>query len=90
MPRKILFFLGFFLVSCVENLVHIQIFDYGSFSVKYNSIGHKNDLLDSDFIHPTSNDKHSWITSLRQINDSGTERLYGKKKLFYLHQLKQN
>lgn len=71
MPRKILFFLGFFLVSCVENLVHIQIFDYGSFSVKYNSIGHKNDLLDSDFIHPTTNDKHSWITSLRQINDSG-------------------
>ena len=27
MPRKILFFLGFFLVSCVENLVHMQIFD---------------------------------------------------------------
>ena len=81
MPRKILFFLGFFLVSCVENLVHIQIFDYGSFSVKYNSIGHKNDLLDSDFIHPTTNDKHSWITSLRQINDSGTENIWEKETI---------
>ena len=81
MPRKILFFLGFFLVSCVENLVHIQIFDYGSFSVKYNSIGHKNDLLDSDFIHPTTNDKHSWVTSLRQINDSGTENIWEKETI---------
>jgi len=81
MPRKILFFLGFFLVSCVENLVHIQIFDYGSFSVKYNSIGHKNDLLDSDFIHPTTNDKHSWITSLRQTNESGTENIWEKETI---------
>ena len=81
MPRKILFFLGFFLVSCVENLVHMQIFDNGSFSVKYNSIGHKNDLLDSDFIHPTTNDKHSWITSLRQINDSGTENIWEKETI---------
>jgi hypothetical protein len=81
MPRKILFFLGFFLVSCVENLVHIQIFDNGSFSVKYNSIGHKNDLLDSDFIHPTSNDKHNWITSLRQTNESGTENIWEKETI---------
>lgn len=81
MPRKILFFLGFFLVSCVENLVHIQIFDNGSFSVKYNSIGHKNDLLDSDFIHPTSNDKHNWITSLRQTNESSTENIWEKETI---------
>jgi hypothetical protein len=81
MPRKILFFLGFFLVSCVENLVHIQIFDNGSFSVKYNSIGHKNDLLDSDFIHPTSNDKHNWITSLRQTNESGKENIWEKETI---------
>ena len=81
MPRKILFFLGFFLVSCVENLVHIQIFDNGSFSVKYNSIGHKDDLLDSDFIHPTSNDKHNWITSLRQTNESGTENIWEKETI---------
>ena len=81
MPRKILFFLSFFLVSCVENLVHIQIFNNGSFSVKYNSIGHKNDLLDSDFIHPTTNDKHSWITSLRQTNESGTENIWEKETI---------
>ena len=81
MPRKILFFLGFFLVSCVENLVHIQIFDNGSFSVKYNSIGHKNDLLDSDFTHPPTNDKHSWITSLRQTNESGTENIWEKETI---------
>ncbi len=90
MPRKILFFLGFFLVSCVENLVHIQIFDNGSFSVKYNSIGYKSDLLDSNFIHPISNDKHSWITSLHQTSESGSEHIYGKKKPFYPHQLEQN
>ena len=35
MPRKILFFLGFFLVSCVENLVHIQIFDNGGWHFSY-------------------------------------------------------
>ncbi len=81
MPRKILFFLGFFLVSCVENLVHIQIFNNGSFSVKYNSIGHKNDLLDSDFIHPTSNDKNNWITSLHQTNESGTENIWEKETI---------
>ena len=71
------------MVSCVENLVHIQIFDNGSFSVKYNSIGHKNDLLDSDFIHPTSNNKHNWITSLRQTNKWYGEYM-GKRNHFIL------
>ena len=81
MSRKILFFLVFFLVSCVENLVHIQIFDNGSFSVKYNSIGHKSDLIDSDFMHPISNDKHSWITSLRQTSESSGEHIWEKETI---------
>ena len=81
MSRKILFFLGFFLVSCVENLVHIQIFDNGSFLVKYNSIGNKRDLLDSDFMHPTSNDRHNWITSLRQTNEGGREHIWEKETI---------
>ena len=81
MSRKILFFLFFFLVSCVENLVHIQIFDNGSFSVKYNSIGNKGDLIDNDFMHPVSNDKHTWITSLSQKNESGTENIWEKETI---------
>ena len=81
MPRKILFFLGFFLVSCVENLVHIQIFDNGSFSVKYSSIGHKSDLLDSDFTHPTNDRKHNWITSLHQKSESSEEHIWEKETI---------
>ena len=81
MSRKTLFFLVFFLVSCVENLVHIQIFDHGSFSVKYNSIGNKSDLIDYDFMHPVSDDKHNWITSLRQANESGTEHIWEKETI---------
>ena len=37
--------------------------------------------LDSDFIHPTSNDKHNWITSLRQTNESGTENIWEKETI---------
>jgi hypothetical protein len=62
MFRKISIFLIFFLCSCVENLIHISIFDNGSYIVNYTSIGDKDDLLDSDFVHPKTNEKHEWIT----------------------------
>ena len=81
MSRKILFFLVLFLSSCVENLVHIQIFDNGSFSVKYNSIGYKSDLLDSDFSHPSNDNQHSWVTSLRQAGEGGDEYIWEKETI---------
>ena len=46
MFRKISIFLIFFLCSCVENLIHISIFDNGSYIVNYTSIGDKDDLLE--------------------------------------------
>ena len=69
MFRKISIFLIFFLYSCVENLIHISIFDNGSYIVNYTSIGDKDDLLDSDFVHPKTNEKHEWITSLAVIKN---------------------
>ena len=80
MSRKIVFFLFFFLVSCVENLVHIAIFDNGSFSAKYTSIGHKNDLLDSDFTHPKSDDKYIWLTSLSKKSENLGDDVWEKEK----------
>ena len=81
MPRKIVFFLLFFLVSCVENLVHIAIFDNGSFSAKYTSIGHKNDLLDSDFTHPKSDDKYIWLTSLSKKSENLGDDVWEKETI---------
>ena len=81
MPRKIVFFLVFFLFSCVENLVNITIFNNGSFSVKYTSIGHKIDLLDSDFNHPKSNDKLTWVTSLDKSNGDDEEHIWEKETI---------
>ena len=81
MSRKIVFFLFFFLVSCVENLVHIAIFDNGSFSAKYTSIGHKNDLLDSDFTHPKSDDKYIWLTSLSKKSENLGDDVWEKETI---------
>lgn len=81
MPRNIVFFLVFFLASCVENLVHIAVFDNGSFSVKYTSIGHKNDLLDSDFSHPKSDDKYTWVTSLSEKSENVGDHIWEKETI---------
>ena len=81
MPRNIVFFLVFFLASCVENLVHIAVFDNGSFSVKYTSIGHKNDLLDSDFSHPKSDDKYTWVTSLSEKSENVGDNIWEKETI---------
>ena len=81
MSRKIAFFLLLFLVSCVENLVHIAIFDNGSFSAKYTSIGHKNDLLDSDFTHPKSDDKYIWLTSLSKKSENLGDDVWEKETI---------
>ena len=52
-----------------------------SFSVKYTSIGHKIDLLDSDFNHPKSNDKLTWVTSLDKSNGGDEEHIWEKETI---------
>lgn len=81
MFRKISIFLIFFLCSCVENLIHISIFDNGSYIVNYTSIGDKDDLLDSDFVHPKTNEKHEWITSLNKKSESKSNEVWEKETI---------
>ena len=81
MFRKIAIFLTFFLYSCVENLVHISIFNNGSYIVNYTSIGDKNDLLDSDFVHPQTNEKHQWVTSLNKKSENNSDTIWEKETI---------
>ena len=57
------------LTACVENLIHISVFPGGEYSIKYNSIGDKTDLNNSDFLHPQSSNLIQWSSTMSALNE---------------------
>ena len=57
------------LTACVENLIHISVFSSGEYSIKYNSIGDKTDLNNSDFLHPQSSNLIQWSSTMSALNE---------------------
>jgi len=57
------------LTACVENLIHISVFSDGEYSIKYNSIGDKTDLNNSDFLHPQSSNLIQWSSTISALNE---------------------
>ena len=68
MPRKItiLLVIGLFCITCVENLIFIQIYPDGKAYLKFESIGDSTDIFDTDFTHPDTS--LNWVSSYTNID----------------------
>jgi hypothetical protein len=52
------------LTACVENLIHIAVLPTGKYSIKYNSVGNKEDLENRDFLHPENINGIKWSSKV--------------------------
>ena len=52
------------ITACVENLIHITVLPTGEYSIKYNSVGNKEDLENRDFLHPENINGIKWSSKI--------------------------
>ena len=69
MKRVFLLIVCMLMTACVENLIHISVLPDGKYSIKYNSVGDKIDLENTDFVHPKNSELVKWATTMTFLDE---------------------